>query len=59
MGLKRGCAKSEDDSVSNEIIGRITQLQERMNSGDTEFDSTMDNFQEAMVSLNLYCRKMA
>ena len=59
MGLKRGCAKSEDDSVSNEIIDRITQLQERVNSGDAEFDSTKEDFLEAMVSLNLYCRKMA
>ena len=59
MGLKRGCAKSEDDLVSNEIIDRITKLEKRVNSGDAEFDSTIEDFQEAMVSLNLYCRKMA
>ena len=59
MGLKRGCAKSEDNLVSDEIIDRITKLQKQVNSGNAEFDSTIKDFQEAMVSLNLYCRKMA
>ena len=58
MGLKRGCAKSEDISVSNKNINRITELQKRWDSDDIDFDSNMEDFQEAMVSSKFYSQKL-
>ena len=57
MGLKRGCAKSEDISVSNENIDRITELQKRWDSVDIDFDSNMEDFREAMVSSKFNSQK--